>query len=170
MLFKNTSSITFKWQSGFYVEINTTPTSNLKSRVINNIRSRHYSRTQKKCYCCEDVGFFSPSSVDAGCPKEASFIQLNGSSVRAVKRHWERKNGCWFPGMFWDSLGSAQPPTLPNRGTLWGQLLVVLESIPRAQRKASESYQSARDIPWGAQSLGDVTDVYCFLPCWIITA
>lgn len=58
------------------------PTHNLKSEVISNIRSCHYSRAHKKIAVfwgyVWGCGIFSPSSVDAGCPKEASFIQLNG--------------------------------------------------------------------------------------------
>lgn len=108
----------------FSVQISVTPTCNLKSKVINNIRNYHYFRTHRKIplfWGCEIIFVLPLLMLDAqGRPDLSSWMV---SSVRAVKRHWERKNGCWFPGMFWDSLGSVQPPTCKTEESAEGSSL-----------------------------------------------
>lgn len=141
----------------FSVQINTTPTCNLKSKVINNIRS-YYSRTHKKNPTVLRMSlrmrdFFFLSSVDAGCPKEASFIQLNGVISDSCEGALREEEWLLVSRDVLGFTGLCTASRLQIWSTCWRQLLVILEAISRAQRKASKSYWSSRSTPWGAQSL-----------------
>lgn len=126
MLFKSYSNITFKWQSGFSGEINTTPRRNLQSKVINNIRSCHYSRAQENTTVLRMWDSFLPPVLMQGARRNGPSVRLWGGI--------ERRNGCWCPGVLWDP----RPCTashLPNTSTCCRQLLLVLGSVPELQER-----------------------------------
>lgn len=96
---------------------------------------------------------FSPSSV-GGCPKEASFMQLNIVISEGCEEALREEEQLLVSRDVLGFTGLCTAPHLQNWSTCWRQLLVVLEALSRAQRKASKSSWSSRDILWGSQSLG----------------
>lgn len=133
----------------FSGEINTTLRRNLKSKVINNIRSCHYSRTHKKYRCSEEVGFFFSLLCWCRVPKgglsyPAEWIISEGCEEALREEEWLLVSrgvlGC---------TGLCTASHLPNRSTCWRQLLVVLEAISRAQRRAGESTGNLGTCPEG---------------------
>lgn len=107
------------------------------------------------------MGFFSSSSVAAGYPKEASFTQLNGV-IREGCEELREEEWLLVSRDVLGFTGLCSASHLQNRRTCSRQLLIVLEALSRAQRKARATGHPGvfHDVhnPWG-----DIIDniVFC---------